>query len=156
MSLLEKKQRSNLLLRGSYGGMVKQSAGRCSKKQMGQEEAEISQQQICSHTLTLKVSSPSFASPAPTPADWPEADALITRQTLSERSELGCPPKSRVRPLRLGQAGRHWFWLLLPEQKWLACRGETRQHRTSRGHERGENACNAFTCPQDLLGSQVS
>lgn len=71
-------------------------------------------------------------SPAPTPADWPEADALMTRQTLSERSELGCPPKARVRSLRCDQAGRHWFGLLLPEQKWLACRGETRQHRTSR------------------------
>ena len=71
-------------------------------------------------------------SSAPTPADWPEADALITRQTLSERSELGCPPKARVRSLRCDQAGRHWFWLLLPEPKWLACRGETRKHRTSR------------------------
>ncbi|MEO8328226.1 MAG: hypothetical protein ABI618_20470, partial [Nitrospirota bacterium] len=26
-----------------------------------------------------------------------------------------------------GQAGRHWFWLLLPKQKWLGYRPETRQ-----------------------------
>ncbi|HBP87148.1 MAG TPA: hypothetical protein DD706_05565 [Nitrospiraceae bacterium] len=56
-----------------------------------------------------------------------EADALNIRQALSERSELACPPKACVRPLRCGQGGRHWFWLLLPEQKWLGCRAETRQ-----------------------------
>ncbi len=70
----------------------------------------------------------SFCLPARTPADWPEADALITRQAVSERSELGCPPKTRVRFLQCCQAGRHWFWLLLPEQKWLAYRDETRQN----------------------------
>ncbi len=24
--------------------------------------------------------------------------------------------------------GRQWFWLLLPKQKWLGCRAETRQN----------------------------
>jgi hypothetical protein len=57
----------------------------------------------------------------------PGADALIHRQPLSERSELGCPPQARIRPLRFGQGGRHGFWLLLPEQKWLGCRAEPRQ-----------------------------
>ena len=48
-----------------------------------------------------------------------------------------------------GQTGRHWFWGLLPEQKAcpesrrrsLACRGETRQHRTSRWHESWGTTC---------------
>ena len=62
--------------------------------------------------------------PAPTPAPWPEVDALINRQTLFERSELGCLPQARVRLLLCDQGGRHGFWLLLPEQKWLGCRAE--------------------------------
>ena len=67
MGLLEKNQRSNILLRVSCEGMGKKSAGKSSKKQMGQEEAEISHQQICSHTLTLKVSSPLIRRLPPVP-----------------------------------------------------------------------------------------
>ncbi len=50
-----------------------------------------------------------------------------------------------------GQTGRHWFWGLLPEQKAcpesrrrsLACRGETRQHRTPLWHESWGTTCEA-------------
>jgi hypothetical protein len=62
------------------------------------------------------------------PADWPRADAFINRQTLFEPSELGCLLRPRGRPIRFGQAGRHWFWGPLPKQNGLGCRAETRQH----------------------------
>jgi hypothetical protein len=45
-----------------------------------------------------------------TPADWPRANALIRRQTLSEPGELVCPPKARVRPIRCGLARRQFRW----------------------------------------------
>ena len=45
------------------------------------------------------------------------SDALINRQALFEQSELVCPPKVSVRPIKYGQNGRQWFWLLLPNQK---------------------------------------
>ncbi len=64
-------------------------------------------------------------------------DALIRWRTLFERSELVRPPQASVPPGQSCQTGRHWFWVLLPEQKGLACRGETRQHRTSRWHKVG-------------------
>uniref|UniRef100_UPI003140AB63 hypothetical protein n=1 Tax=uncultured Nitrospira sp. TaxID=157176 RepID=UPI003140AB63 len=38
-----------------------------------------------------------------------------------------------------GQTGRQWFWPLLPKQKWLACRGETRQHKKSRQQQTFQN-----------------
>ncbi len=62
-----------------------------------------------------------------TPSDWPRATALIPWRALFEPCELARPPKARDRPIRSSQAGRHWFWLLLPKQKWLGCRAETRQ-----------------------------
>ena len=52
------------------------------------------------------------------------------RRALFERSEF-----ARRRSQRTAQGTRRatprptWFWLLLPKQKWLGCRAETRQHR---------------------------
>ncbi len=43
-----------------------------------------------------------------------------------ERSELARLP-SGGHPLDSGQTGRQWFWVLLPKQKNLGCRAETRQ-----------------------------
>jgi len=63
------------------------------------------------------------------PALW--MDALMTRRALFERSELARPPLSCVHLLEEGRTGRQWFWLLLPKQKGLGCRAETRQHRKS-------------------------
>ncbi|MDH3769944.1 MAG: hypothetical protein OET79_03015, partial [Nitrospirota bacterium] len=59
-------------------------------------------------------------------------DALISWRALFERSELVRPPQADVHPLQCGQTGRQWFWGLLPEQKGLACRGDTRQHKKAR------------------------
>jgi len=53
-------------------------------------------------------------------------DAQISWRALFERSELVRPPKAGVRPIKCGQTGRHWFWVLLPKQKDLGCRAETR------------------------------
>jgi hypothetical protein len=61
----------------------------------------------------------------------PGTDALIIRRALSERSELDRLPMVSVRPIQCGRTGRHWFWVLLPKQKWLGCRDETRQHGLS-------------------------
>ncbi len=33
-------------------------------------------------------------------------------------------------PFKFGRTGRQWFWPLLPKQKWLGFRADTRQHRT--------------------------
>lgn len=44
MGLLEKNQWSNILLRVSYEGMRKLSAGKDFKRQVGQDETEIRQQ----------------------------------------------------------------------------------------------------------------
>jgi hypothetical protein len=45
--------------------------------------------------------------------------ALISWRALFERSELARAPKVRVCPIGCGQAGRQWFWLLLPpQQRW--------------------------------------
>ena len=60
-------------------------------------------------------------------ASW--ADVLILTRALSERSELVRSPKVSVRPIRCGQTGRQWFWVLLPKQKGLGCRAETRQYK---------------------------
>ncbi len=62
-------------------------------------------------------------------------DAPIRWRALFGRSELVRPPQVGVRPLLSDQTERHWFWGLLPEQKGLACRGETRPHKTKHGHE---------------------
>jgi len=56
----------------------------------------------------------------------------MSQRALFEQSELGRSPQARVRPLQGGQTGRQWFLVLLPEQKGLACRGETWQHRKAR------------------------
>ena len=53
----ETKQDSSMLLRVSCGGLGKQSVDECFKKQVGQVEAEIRQQQICSHPLSARVTS---------------------------------------------------------------------------------------------------
>ena len=66
----------------------------------------------------------------PTPAGWPPGRGALLA-ALCERSELGRPPQIGVRPLSSGQTGRPWFWALLPEQKGLACRGETRPYQTT-------------------------
>lgn len=57
------------------------------------------------------------------------ADAQNKGRTLSEHSELGRPSITWVSTIQYGRSGRKWFWELLPKQKGLACRGETRQHR---------------------------
>ncbi len=59
----------------------------------------------------------------------PGLDALGSRRALFERSELVRTPKARVRPILSGRAGRQWFWVLLPKQKGLGRRNETRQHQ---------------------------
>jgi hypothetical protein len=64
-------------------------------------------------------------------------DVLISWRALFERSELVRPPQAGVRHIWCGQTRGHWFWGLLPKQKGLACRGETRQHRKLRGHQSG-------------------
>ena len=53
------------------------------------------------------------------------SDALFIWRALSERSELVRSP-SCVRPIECGRTGRQWFWVLLPNQKGLGCRAETR------------------------------
>ncbi len=94
-----------------------------------------------------------FVSSAPTPAVWPKGrDALMNWRALFERSELVRPPQVWRPSAQMSQTGRPWFWGLLPEQKGLVCRGETRQHRTSRRHESGGHTWNAFTC-QHVLGT---
>ena len=74
-------------------------------------------------------------------------DALIILQTLSERSELGCSLKARVCPIQSSLSGRQWFWILLPKQKDLGCRGEP---HSCEAKERGKclhSACQAlFLC----------
>ena len=67
-----------------------------------------------------------FLDDACRPAPW--VDALIIQRALSEHSELVRSP-SRVRPIFCGRTGRHWFWVLLPKQKGLGCRAETRHHQ---------------------------
>lgn len=52
-------------------------------------------------------------------------------KTQDRLRELGRPPHIGVRPFLSGQTGRHWFWDLLPEQKVLGCRGETRPYQTA-------------------------
>jgi hypothetical protein len=79
-------------------------------------------------------------------------DALLSWRALFERSELVRPPQVWRPSAQMSQTGRPWFWGLLPEQKGLVCRGETRQHRTSRRHESGGHTWNAFTC-QHVLGT---
>jgi len=59
----------------------------------------------------------------------PGMDALGIWRTLFEPREL-VRSLSCVRPIQYGRTGRQWFWAFLPKQKGLACRGETRQHRT--------------------------
>ena len=54
------------------------------------------------------------------------SDVLPIRRALSERSELARPPLCCVRPILIRRVGRQWFWVLLPKQKDLVCRGETR------------------------------
>jgi len=58
------------------------------------------------------------------PSPW--SDAHGTRRALFECSELARPPVVCVRPLWWDRAGRQWFWVLLPNQKDLGCRAETR------------------------------
>ncbi len=99
--------------------------------------------------------SKSSLSPAPTPAAHPIIGRSFFWRTLCEPGELVRSPVFSVRSNQMRRAGRHWYWVLLPKQKDLACRGETRQHRASRGHESGEQRCDAFTCPHDLLGAHV-
>jgi len=48
-------------------------------------------------------------------------------------------------PQAVEHARRTWFWVLLPKQKGLAWRGETRQPRTSRQQESWGQQCDAFT-----------
>ena len=55
-------------------------------------------------------------------------DALMIWRGLFERSELARPPIAGVHLLDCGRTGRQWFWLLLPKQKGLGCRAETRQY----------------------------
>ena len=73
-------------------------------------------------------------------------------KTQDKLRELVRPPQAGVRPFPCGQTGRHWFWVLLPKQKGLACRGETRQHQISRGHESWGHTCEAFTCQRLVTG----
>ena len=61
----------------------------------------------------------------------------------------------RLASIRSNEAGRGvaGFEGLLPEQKGLACRGETRQPSISRGHESGGHTCEAFTCQRFFTGN---
>jgi len=54
------------------------------------------------------------------------ADALIHGRPLFEPGELGRPTLVRVSPIQCGRPGWKWFWVLLPKQKELGCRAETR------------------------------
>jgi len=62
-------------------------------------------------------------------------DALLSWRALFEQSELVRPPQDWRPSAQMSQTGRLWFWGLLPKQKVLACRGETRQYRKFRGQE---------------------
>ena len=67
-------------------------------------------------------------------------------RALFERSEF-----ARRRSRRTAQGTRRatprptWFWVLLPKQKDLATRGETRQHRKPRRNEISSHQCNALS-----------
>jgi len=50
------------------------------------------------------------------------ADAVMNWRTLSEHSELVRPPEVGVRPIKCGQAGRQWFWVLLLHNKGCGLR----------------------------------
>jgi hypothetical protein len=60
------------------------------------------------------------------------ADAPIILRALFGRSKLVRFFVAYVRTLRYGPMGRQWFCPLLPKQKWIGCRAETRQHQTYR------------------------
>ncbi|MDH4362279.1 MAG: hypothetical protein OEW33_16265, partial [Nitrospirota bacterium] len=47
-------------------------------------------------------------------------------KTQDRLRELVRAPQVGVRHTSCGQLGRQWFWPLLPKQKWLGCRAETR------------------------------
>ena len=51
---------------------------------------------------------------------------LFILRALFEPCELVRSP-SGVRPIWSGLTGRQWFWVLLPKQKGLGCRAQTRQ-----------------------------
>ncbi len=57
-----------------------------------------------------------------TPADWPRADALIPWQALFEPCELGCPPKTRVRPIPCDRQGVTGFGAFCHHNKGSASR----------------------------------
>jgi len=54
---------------------------------------------------------------------------------------------SGVCPLLLCRTGRQWFWVLLPKQKDLGRRAETRHHQKSREHGSSANTFNVFHLP---------
>jgi hypothetical protein len=63
-----------------------------------------------------------------TPAAWPYGRMLLsTGNACPSAASWAALLQARIRPLRCGQGGRHGFWLLLPEQKWLGCRAEPRR-----------------------------
>ena len=47
---------------------------------------------------------------------------MVTR-ALFERSELVRAPKVGIRPIKCGQTGRQWFWILFPKEKDLVVWG---------------------------------
>ena len=53
------------------------------------------------------------------------ADAGIVTRALFERSELVRALKVGVRSIQCGQAGRQWFWPLLPKHKVARLPGRT-------------------------------
>ncbi len=62
-----------------------------------------------------------------TPAGWTKGGTLLefSGPCLSPAS-WSALQKVGVPPFPHGQTGRQWFWPLLPKQKWLGCRAETR------------------------------
>ncbi len=79
----------------------------------------------------------------------PGPDALIIRRALSERSELVRPPLSCVRPTLMRLDGASLVWALLPEQKWLGRRDETRKNKNYKG-KRGEYKGRTYFCSEGL------
>ena len=84
--------------------------------------------------------------------------------TTPLRFAMTSPPSGCQRdlhPQAVEHARRTWFWGLLPKQKacpepsrrGLACRGETRPHRTARGHESGGHTRELFTCQRLFTGN---
>ena len=59
-------------------------------------------------------------------------DARMSRRALFEHRELARLPRLGVHLIDGGRTGRQWFWRLLPKQKGLGCRAETRQYRKAR------------------------